>query len=86
MDDTERLRELVLLRRSSEYEELMCRCILHELEVVGRVLVVTSYIQRHHLLKEFLGSRVVGEEGIAVDMKELAFVRMRASLGDRPSG
>lgn len=63
-----------------EDEELLSRSVTHELKVVGRVLVVTRDVERHHALEEDFGRGVEGEEGIPIDVEELAGRRMGTAL------
>ena len=44
---------------AEEHEQLMRRRIRHELQVIGRVLVVRCNEERDHALQERLGGRVV---------------------------
>ena len=59
---------------------MMGRRVRHELKIVGSVLVVGSDVESHHPLEEKFRRRVEGEEGIPVDVEELAIRRMRTSL------
>lgn len=56
---------------------MMCGRIGHELEVVGRVLVVAGDIERHHPLEKELARLVVGEESVTVHVVQLALGRVR---------
>lgn len=49
---------------------MVTRCITHQLEIVWRVLVVTRDVEGHHPLKEHLGSGMVTEKSIAVDVEQ----------------
>ena len=57
----------------------------HELKVVWLVFVVASNIERHHSLEEYLGSRVVDEQGIVADVEKLAGGWVVARLWDDSS-
>lgn len=79
------LREPALGDGSGKHKQLVSRRVAHELQVVGRVLVVTGDVQRHHLLQELFGHGVEREEGIAVNMEELALRRiLGCALADVP--
>lgn len=80
LDDDKRVRKgaLVVLEGREEDEEMVCGSVGHELQVVGRVLVVRSHVERHHPLQEHLGRRVVREQGVPVDVVQLALRGMRA--------
>jgi len=82
LDDAQRLGQLasILHVGGNQHEELVCRRIAHELQVIGRVLVVACDVERHHLLKEGFGDGVEGEEGVTVDGQELALGRVRAAV------
>jgi hypothetical protein len=58
----------------------MRRRITHELQIIGRILVVTSHIKRYHLLKKLFRHWVEREKGIAVDIEELALGWVWTSL------
>ncbi len=81
LDDDQRVgeRALVVLERREEHKEVVRRCIRHELEVVGRVLVVGRDVERHHALEKDLARGVVRKEGVAVDVEELARRGVRAA-------
>ncbi|CRK36922.1 hypothetical protein BN1708_007250 [Verticillium longisporum] len=82
LDDTQGLRKALVFLRNGRHEdvELVRRGVAHQLQIVGRVLVVAGDVQRDHLLQELFGNGVEGEEGIAVDLEELALRRVRAAL------
>mmetsp|Transcript_4402 Transcript_4402/g.7494 ORF Transcript_4402/g.7494 Transcript_4402/m.7494 type:complete len:595 (-) Transcript_4402:853-2637(-) len=85
LNDAENLGELVggLVDGCEEHKEAVGGRVAHQLQVVGRVLVVRGHVQRHHALKEELGGLVVGEQGVAIDGEELALRRVREGLGHR---
>jgi hypothetical protein len=77
--------EPALSDRSGKHKQLVSWRVAHELQVIGRVLVVASNVQRHHLLQELFGHWVEREKGIAVDMEQLALGRVLGSvLADAP--
>jgi hypothetical protein len=59
---------------------VVTRSVRHELQVVGRVLVVRRDVETHHPLEERFRGGVVREEGVAVDVVQLALTRVRATL------
>jgi hypothetical protein len=55
---------------------VVCGRVGHELEVVGRVLVVAGHVERHHPLEKQLARFVVGEESVTVHIVQLALGRV----------
>ena len=55
------------------------RGIGHHLEIVGGVLVVRRHEEGHDPLKEGLRCSVVAEQGVAVDVVEVAVFFRRAT-------
>ncbi|KJR80875.1 uncharacterized protein SPSK_04850 [Sporothrix schenckii 1099-18] len=89
LDDTERLRQAaaVLGDGRHQHEKLVGGGVAHQLQIVGRVFVVTGDVEGDHLLEEALGHGVEGEEGVAVHLQELARRRCwAAALGTRQLG
>ena len=58
----------------------MCWGVGKELQVVGLVLVMTGYVQRHHALEENFGGGVITEQSVSGDVEEFAFGRVRTTL------
>ena len=48
------------------------RSVAQQLQVLGRVLVVAGHEEGHEAVEEGLAGRVVGEEGVPVDVVEAA--------------
>ena len=55
-----------------ENEEVVGRGIRHGLEVVRLVLVMTSNVEYHHTLKEYLRGWVATEQRISTGVEQIA--------------
>ena len=81
LNDAKRFWEFVVFCDGrNKDEELVRRCVGHQLEVVRRVLVVTRNVESHHLLQELLSCWIEGKQSISVDVEKLALRGMRVPL------